>query len=285
MNDLNSQQIVLLTLLVSFVTSIATGIVTVSLLEQAPEPVTQTINRVVERTVERIIPPEEEEEGRSVSVVRTPEREVVTVVVNEEDLTIDAVDKNSRSLARIYQKTGSTENFIGLGVVFDGQGRIVTDSSIIQKAGKYVAVYRTGKFDLSVSYREPNDPYAILSIAEGQETPSEFSPATFSDSQNLKLAQSVISLSGVNSNTVSTGIITNLETGSGVLKDAEVNAEDKPVEQLRLIETSVSSSNVLLGSIILNLKGEIIGVRMNTDSARTNTFSPANLVKNFLNGK
>lgn len=283
MNDLNAQQIVLLTLLVSFVTSIATGITTVSLLEQAPEPVTQTINRVVEKTVEKIIPPEENADG--VSVTKTPEKEVVTVVVKDEDLTIDAVNKNSKSLVRIYQKNGTSEIFIGLGIIFDNKGRVVTDSSVIQSAGRYTAVYSGGKYNMTVGYRQPNDPYAILRISDGQNAPSDFSPASFADSQNLKLAQSVISLSGANSNTVSTGIITNLITSSGALKDSQVTADSKPVEQLKLIETSVDKSNVLLGSIILNLQGEIIGARINGDLAKVNTFTPSNNIKNFLNGK
>ena len=43
-DDLNKNQIILLTLLISFVTSIATGIITTSLLQEAPVEVTRNIN-------------------------------------------------------------------------------------------------------------------------------------------------------------------------------------------------------------------------------------------------
>jgi len=280
MNDLNAQQIVLLTLLISFVTSIATGIVTVSLLEQAPEPITQTINRVVEKTIERVIP-ENTDDG---STVKTPEKEIITKIVNQEDLTIDSVNKNSRSLARIYQKIGGVDTFIALGIVFDAQGRLVTDSTNITKSGKYTAIYQSGKFNLEVNYREPNQSYAILKLVDGQ-TAGEFSPATFADSQSLKLAQSVISLSGINSNTVSSGIITNLQTEAGKLSAAQVTPDANPEKQITLIETSVDKNNVLLGSIILNLNGEIIGAKIGGDYARLNVFTPSNVLINFLNGK
>src|ERR1043166_8139095 len=47
---LTKSQIVLLTLLVSFMTSIATGILTVPLLQQAPPEITKTVNREVDHT-------------------------------------------------------------------------------------------------------------------------------------------------------------------------------------------------------------------------------------------
>ena len=94
MEDLNKNQLILLTLLVSFVTSIATGIITVSLLQEAPPVVTQTINRVIERTIEQVVP--ESEGGGTVT------REV-TVVVTEEDQVIDAISKNAKSVVRVVR--------------------------------------------------------------------------------------------------------------------------------------------------------------------------------------
>ena len=80
---LTKMQIVLLTLLVSFVTSIATGIITVTLMNQVPPAVTQTLNRVVERTVERVVP----DKSQGASVI-TKE---VTIVVKEDDLITDSI--------------------------------------------------------------------------------------------------------------------------------------------------------------------------------------------------
>ena len=57
--ELNKTQIILLTLLISFITSIATGIVTVSLMNQAPKVVTDTVHKVIEKTVERVVPGEQ----------------------------------------------------------------------------------------------------------------------------------------------------------------------------------------------------------------------------------
>lgn len=263
MDDLNAQQIVLLTLLVSFVTSIATGITTVSLLEQAPEPVTQTINRVVEKTVERVVT---EPAENTETVV---EREVVTVVVNEEDLTIEAVEKNSRSLVRIYSESGDLRNLIALGIVINQNGDIVTDAFQLNDRTDYIGVYQSGEFPLDIVRNEQGENFATLSISENSENPNpnNFSPATFADSSNLRLGQSVISLSGESRNSVSTGIINSLE--------------NDPEGGLKHIVTSVNSDNVLIGSVILNLQGEIAGIKIQDQSGLT-SFVPANLVKSFL---
>jgi hypothetical protein len=266
MDDLNAQQIVLLTLLVSFVTSIATGITTVSLLEQAPEPVTQTINRVVEKTVERVV--EVEGEGET-------ERIIETVVVNEEELTIEAVQKNSSNIARVYNKVGDLETFVGIAVVVSDSGDLVMDAQKVFVGSEYIAKYKSGNFPVNIAFREANNPYAYLTINrdavdEANPVPETFSSASFADSNNVQLGQSVITLSGRTADVVSTGIATSLETG---------NEEGSGIS---LIDTSVDTGKVVNGAILLNLSGEIIGVKINGDPARVSAFLPSNLIQNFL---
>lgn len=271
MNDLNAQQIVLLTLLVSFVTSIATGITTVSLLEQAPEPVTQTINRVVEKTVERVV----EVEGKNETRV---EKVVETVVVSVDDLTVEAVSENSASIVRIYSKTGDLKQFSGIGVITSSDFEIITDSVNINNGTEYVGVFpNEEEIALEILLNESNNIFAKLKIT-GEVIPKNTKVAGFGDSSKLQLGQSVIALTGKDSNTVSTGIITalNIETLSET-----VEGQEEPVETkiLQSIDTSVDSSKIVVGSVLLNLNGEIIG--FSSGSGQT-LFRTTNEIKDFI---
>ena len=116
---LTKSQIVLLTLLISFVTSIATGIVTVSLMQQAPPTVAETVNRIIEHTIEA-----------ATSTPRSQTATVVqqqTVVVNEADLVAQAVKAISPSIVRIYSDGSDQPQFLGLGVVVDASGTVAAD--------------------------------------------------------------------------------------------------------------------------------------------------------------
>ena len=227
MNDLNAQQIVLLCLLVSFVSSVATGITTVSLLDQSPQPVSQTINRVVERTIEKVVDPVVDTVKNE---TKPAERIVETVVVNQEDLTVDAVATNEKSLVRIYghDKLGK-RFFVGLGTVISSDGKVVTSSTAYELSNSFEADYVEGNFRLIPT--KPSQGIVILSPADVPEGQT-FSSATFGNSQNLKLAQTIISLGGQSTNSVSTGIITGLESVSGAATSPETN--------ISLINTSIS---------------------------------------------
>jgi hypothetical protein len=260
---LNTQQIILLCLLVSFVTSIATGIMVLSLSQQTPEPVSQTINRVIERTVETVTQ-QPIEDIKDIVSQPEPKKDVVTVVVNQEDQSINAVEKNEKSLVRIVLNN-SAGDFVTLGIVLNKEGDVLVDKRAINPRTTYKASYAQGTFPIKIDSSFESTDFARYKITENN--PNDFTPATLGDSNNLKLAQSVISLSGATQTSVSTGEISSLN------KNAENN--------LVSIKTSVNPQNVLTGSVLLNLSGSIIGFRTNITEDKT-IFIPINILKSQI---
>src|SRR6185369_14742892 len=122
------------------------GIVTVALMNQAPVGVTQTINRVVERTIEKVSTP-----GKDTTVKET-------VVVNADDLIVSAVDKNTKSVLRIYKTIVDSLNpdissavFVAMGAVVSSDGIIATDNNAISDSGSYFIKTDDGKpHDLTI---------------------------------------------------------------------------------------------------------------------------------------
>ena len=123
-DKLNKNQIVLLTLLVSFVTSIATGIVTVTLMDQAPVGVTQTVNRVVERTIERGVPGE----TKTTTVIKE-----VPILITDEQLIADLVQSASAAVVRVTR--GATES-LGSAFIVSRDGQVITAAHLlVESAG------------------------------------------------------------------------------------------------------------------------------------------------------
>lgn len=206
-NELNGTQIVLLTLLVSFVTSIATGIATVALIEQAPESVKQPVFNVVERTVERVVKEEVEVPGK----VLTTEK---TVIVKEEDAVTDAIATLDARLVRIHallptQPAGSeitnVEEFLGFGVVLGESGRIITTAPGVARGS-------SNDYAVSVGNGEPLYARVVSRSNDGVSAILDSSivrsAITVADSASLRLGQTVLGVSGETDSVVASGIIT-----------------------------------------------------------------------------
>ena len=253
LEELTKTQIILLTLLISFVTSIATGIVTVTLLDQAPPAVTQTINRVVERTVERIVP----DKTQGASVITK------TVVVKENDLITTTIEQNSKNLVRISMRAKGADlnSFAGLGVIVSSDGIVATDSSLLIEGFVYTGKLSDGSiYDLEI-VEEDGGPTALLKIVQEEDENIEFSSAKISsDLSVLKLGQSVIALGGKNRTNVSLGIVSGLiEKDIEVPSDTE-DEETKIVTLLSFVETNISEQSVLPGSPLIDIFGDIVGI-------------------------
>ena len=235
--ELNKSQIVLLTLLVSFVTSIATGIVTVSLMDQAPPIVAQTVNRIVEHTIETVVPAAS---GQAAATVVTQEK---TVIVHESEQISKAIEKVSPSLVRLYTSFAEDASFLGIGIVMDASGMIVADSGILGDGSEAFASLPDGtRLRANVTARNSSVGLVFLAATTTGEKKIEWVPAKFS-ADNPTLGESVIALSGKSTNRVAQGIVTALVKSGGTI-----------------IDTDISTGSILSGSPLVNLDGTIIGI-------------------------
>lgn len=271
--ELNKAQIILLTLLVSFVTSIATGIVTVTLLDQAPPAITQNINRVVERTVERVVPAEAQNPNTGGTRTET------TIVVKESDLISESIDKNAKSLVRIIERGSGSDGqgtVIGLGIFITRGGLVATDGSIVTQGKDYAVRTSTGEvYNTSIQDAGPGKTTALLRVLIDEASGAEFSSVTLAqDLSIIKLGQTVVSLSGGERTNVAIGIISAIDTAT------EGEGEDKKTIISR-VNTDIGQTRLLFGSPLVDLFGEIIGIH--TASAQgldvIASFTPISVVR------
>lgn len=245
--QLSKSQIVLLTLLVSFVTSIATGIVTVSLMEQAPPAIAQTVNRVIERTVETVTPSTNASANQPAATVVTQEK---TIVVKETDLISQAVERIEPSVVRIYNNSTENPAFLALGIVIDSKGAIVTDSDALG-GSDYTAVLSDGaKVRVFVNARDKASGFAFLLPATTTESVT-WKPAAIA-STRVVLGASIVGIAGRTVERILPGIVTSMP------KEA-------------IIDTNIPEASILPGSPIINTDGNVVGV--STGASRTSSSS------------
>lgn len=237
LEQLTKHQIILLTLLVSFVTSIATGIVTVSLMDQAPPGVTRVVDQVVQQTVEKIVP---QTEGAAVATQKT-------VVINQDDLAAQSIAAVQKSIIHVVAK--GSDLMITRGVIIDASGTALTDASALAASGatSFEAILADGtRVPASVRAQTgTTSPLAVLDVAVG--TSTGFAPASLADQSKLALGQSVIRIAGAGSDVVGEGVIASLPTA------------DTPD-----LEASVSSQ--MPGSLLITLFGDVIGMTTGNSS-------------------
>ena len=254
LEHLNKSQIVLLTLLVSFVTSIATGIVAVTLMQQAPPAITQTVNRIVERTIEKVVP---SAQTAAAALIAPPVTEK-TIVVHQSDQITDAVAKTTPIAVRLFGQgtdaDGYTiELFLGLGVVATDDGLIFADATMMSDSAAVTVLRSDGiKVPAKVVGRDKDAGIVRLQAATTTDIKSgdtiETKPlawiaATFVKS-SANLGETVITFTGRSSLKIAAGIVTAV---SG----------DKAVS---VIETNIPADGFMVGSPLITANGEVLGI-------------------------
>ena len=253
LEKLTKHQIVLLTLLVSFVTSITTGIVAVSLMDQTSPGVTRVINQIVEHTVEKVAPAVTQGAPASPAAVITTEK---TVVVKDDDLAAQSIESVQKAIVRIVVK--GSDQLVTRGIIVDQKGTALADRAAIEATGETsfeAYLYSSEKVPLIIlgAHNTPGTPYLVLDLSVG--TSSGFAPAPIADVSKIKLGASVIRIGGTGADTVGSGVIASLP-----------ESKTRPA----LIQSTVTSATP--GSVLMTLFGEIIGLSTGASESLGNDF-------------
>ncbi len=246
---LNKSQIILLTLLVSFITSIATGIVTVALMDQAPEGVTKTITHVVERTVESVRP--------GATQVATVIKEV-PVIVTEEELVLKAINVASPAVAMI--QTGATNRgrtpgvWLGSAFFMQSSGLFVTSGALVEAEKIYEVVLENGTvLKVKLVAKNSGGEVALLQVTEESKPDlsalaTDLKPISFSVG-NITVGQTVIGIgsSAGGNHGVAMGIVSNLITQAS--------------STATVINTNAAASDNIGGPLV-DIKGNVIGLNV-----------------------
>ncbi|MEK7175210.1 MAG: hypothetical protein AAB693_00160 [Patescibacteria group bacterium] len=267
--DLNKSQLILLAILLSFIVSIATGIVTVSLIQQAPPSITTPINRVIKQTVEKI--------------VQLPGNTTVkTILIKEEDLVVDAIEKNKRNLFSITKEVAkevkdevkeegegekesekinlkTTEIPAGFGFFINSDGNriLVADGLLVDEKANYFIknseINNGEKLKANFIFKT-EDGFSFLELVgalEGKKAKMTLPIPTFGDFDKMKIGQKILTFG----NNISSLVF---------------NGSKKLQENLKINQTREDD-----GGLILNLDGEVLGIIL---SDKKNSLAPINLI-------
>jgi hypothetical protein len=255
--QLTKTQMLMLTLLVSFMTAIATGIVTVTLLDEAPPIVTNSINRVVERTVTRV--PAEEDGQNKTGIEKVVERQT-RVVVQEGNQIAQASASVQPRIVRLYHVRGGTaqqpaERFLSLGTLVSPDGLVLVDEAVAA-VNNIENVRARGSGDMSGSVTlidtHPGAGTALVRVSSPDIV--NRGNVTLTPLTQVSLGQTALAFPGVEGTKLARGYIAGFED---VLQQPETSATSTAYGT---VEASMGDWSMATGTPLISSAGRLIGI-------------------------
>ena len=183
------------------------------------------------------------------------------IIVQENTALQDAVEKVKNSLIGIETKLSSGKIISGSGLALTSDGLMVTLSELVPK-GTSSTFFVDGKNpEYKVLKKDQNLNLALLKLEE-----DELQSCGFSDPQELRLGQRVFLLGMIFPESGKT-----LMANQGIVKYFTGD----------YIRTNIFETKALSGSVLFNIKGELIGLNF-IDSQGVVTAIPVDRIRGFI---
>lgn len=180
-----------------------------------------------------------------------------TVVAQNKDLTLsDIFDKTEAGVVRINVKRADTDprggGGVGSGFVYDSQGRIITNSHVVDKAEKITVTFLDGR-----SYKAKtvgNDPFTDLAVVKVNASSDVLTPLPIGNSSKLRVGETIAAIGnpfGL-SGSMSSGIVSQV--------GRILPSQDRGFQIPDIIQTDAAINPGNSGGPLLNMQGEVVGI-------------------------
>jgi S1-C subfamily serine protease len=233
------------------------------------------------------------------TVVPDTKQKVQTIVIKEQDLIVDAIDRNSKSVVKI-KKNG--EN-VGFGLFVSKDGIVIADSRYIDAKEGYSIGYADLDLKADIIDSDPQG-FSLLKISATEL--AKVKTLNFSilgDSDALKPGQSIVALSTETGNVLQgifsgfydkkavlpvdiTTIPTTIDITTGTATTTTATTATTaatvvtPVDVFKLLNLSINLSKSYSSSPIIDIDGNVIGFSIL--KAEEIQVLPSNIVKDAI---
>lgn len=188
-------------------------------------------------------------------------------IIQENTALIEAIEKVEKTIVGVKTQTKGGVVLEGSGLIVTSDGLLVTLADLVPQGSNFSFFINDKPAAFQILKRDLKENLALVKIGE-----TNLPVATFADLEKTKLGERVF-LVGAIFETAATSTQNKVvkTVNEGIVKNLGTD----------LIETNILEKNVLAGSSLFNIKGEVLGI--NTVDSKGKVFSiPVSKIKLFI---
>lgn len=204
-----------------------------------------------------------QEQSDTINAIDQTRNSVVSVITTK-DLTYAVFNENT---GQITIDSNFSQTSGGSGIIISEDGLIVTNKHVIDSDEEHSVILNNGQvYKTEVVAKDPLEDIAIIKIKP--KNGEKFAPASFADSRNLKVGQTVLTVGyalGKYKDSVTKGII------SGLNRNLVASLPSQNAILLsNIIQTDAAINSGNSGGALIDLNGEVVGINTAIETAGQN---------------
>ena len=166
--------------------------------------------------------------------------ETKQIFIQENIALVNAVERAEKTVVGVKTQTKTGQVLQGSGLIVTSDGLMVTLAELVPQGSNFSFFINNELVHFQILKRDLKENLALVKISD-----SVLTTASFASLEKLKIGERVFLVGAVSENEISSKLV-----NEGIIKAFDEN----------FIQTSILESNLLAGSPLFNIKGEVLGI-------------------------